>query len=83
MPEVIFPLDSSKKFEDQEKVGHNRWHPEIPPVVSINEAVEMAKQFGGMESGRFVNGILDRAVKDLDRPTRCAQPDKRLLPGEP
>lgn len=57
--------------------------PEIPPVVSINEAVEMAKQFGGMESGRFVNGILDRAVKDLDRPTRCAQPDRRLLTGEP
>ena len=35
MPEVIFPLDSSKKFEDQEKVGHNRWHPEIPPVATV------------------------------------------------
>ena len=32
MPQVVFPLDSSKKFEDQEKLGHNRWHPEIPPV---------------------------------------------------
>ncbi|MET1153992.1 formamidase [Arthrobacter sp.] len=35
MPEVIFPLDSTKKFEDQEKVGHNRWHPEIPPVATV------------------------------------------------
>jgi formamidase len=35
MPRVIFPLDSSKKFEDQEKLGHNRWHPEIPPVATV------------------------------------------------
>jgi formamidase len=35
MPKKIFPLDSSKKFEDQEKVGHNRWHPEIPPVDTV------------------------------------------------
>lgn len=35
MPAKIFTLDSSKKFEDQEKVGHNRWHPDIPPVATI------------------------------------------------
>lgn len=35
MPKVIFKLDSSKKFEDQEKLGHNRWHPEIPPVATV------------------------------------------------
>jgi formamidase len=35
MPELIFPLDSTKKFEDQVKIGHNRWHPEIPPVASV------------------------------------------------
>lgn len=43
---------------------------DIPPVVSINEAVEIAKEFGGPESGRFVNGILDRARRDIDRPPR-------------
>ena len=43
---------------------------DIPPVVSINEAIELAKTFGGSESGRFVNGILDRVRKDLDRPAR-------------
>lgn len=35
MPAKIFSLDSSKKFEDQEKIGHNRWHPEIPPVATV------------------------------------------------
>ncbi len=43
---------------------------DIPPVVSINEAIELAKTFGGAESGAFVNGILDRVRKDLDRPAR-------------
>jgi N utilization substance protein B len=45
---------------------------DIPPVVSINEAIELAKTFGGAESGRFVNGILDRVRKDLTRPSREA-----------
>jgi transcription antitermination protein NusB len=43
---------------------------DIPPVVSINEAIELAKAYGGSDSGRFVNGILDRIRKDLDRPAR-------------
>ena len=35
MPELLFPLDSNKRFIDQEKVGHNRWHPDIPPAVTV------------------------------------------------
>ncbi len=42
----------------------------IPPVVSINEAIEIAKRFGTEESGRFVNGILDRLRKELPAPAR-------------
>jgi N utilization substance protein B len=49
---------------------------DIPPVVSINEAIELAKTFGGAESGRFVNGILDRVKDDLSRPLREAVPAK-------
>jgi N utilization substance protein B len=45
---------------------------DIPPVVSINEAIELAKTFGGADSGKFVNGILDRVRKDLTRPAREA-----------
>jgi N utilization substance protein B len=43
---------------------------DIPPVVSINEAIELAKEFGGPDSGRFVNGILDHVKNDLSRPLR-------------
>ena len=43
---------------------------DIPPVVSINEAIELAKKFSTEDSGRFVNGVLDRVKKDLSRPLR-------------
>ncbi len=43
---------------------------DIPPVVSINEAIELAKKFSTEDSGRFVNGILDRVKMDLSRPLR-------------
>jgi N utilization substance protein B len=46
---------------------------EVPPVVSINEAIEIAKRFGAEDSGRFVNGVLDRVKLDLDRPARVAR----------
>lgn len=45
---------------------------DIPPVVSINEAVDIAKRFSTDDSGKFVNGILDRVKADLMRPTRSA-----------
>jgi N utilization substance protein B len=44
--------------------------PDIPPVVSINEAVDIAKSFSNRESGRFVNGVLDQVARHLDRPAR-------------
>ena len=43
---------------------------ETPGTVVINEAIELAKTFGGADSGRFVNGILDRVKDDLTRPLR-------------
>jgi len=46
--------------------------PEIPPVVSINEAIEIAKRFGSEDSGRFVNGILDRIRTTIPRAPRTA-----------
>ena len=50
---------------------------DIPPVVIINEAVDIAKFFGTRESGRFVNGILDRVRKQLDRPSRTAETSRK------
>ncbi len=37
-----------------------------PPKVAINEAIELAKSFGGPSSGRFVNGVLGSIFKDMD-----------------
>lgn len=36
------------------------WRLDIPLIVSINEAVELAKKYSGIQSGKFVNGILDK-----------------------
>lgn len=43
---------------------------EVAPVIIINEAIEVAKKFGAEKSGGFVNGILDRIKKELNRPDR-------------
>lgn len=39
--------------------------PDIPPKVTINEAVDIAKKYSDDESGRFVNGVLDAIYKTL------------------
>jgi len=46
---------------------------DIPPVVSINEAVDIAKKFSTHDSGKFVNGILDKVKGELLRPARGVQ----------
>ncbi len=40
---------------------------DIPPKVSINEAVELAKKYSGLESGKFVNAILDKIKQEKNR----------------
>lgn len=46
---------------------------DIPPIVSINEAVDIAKKFSTQDSGKFVNGILDKIKGDLMRPARIVK----------
>ncbi len=46
---------------------------DIPPVVSINEAVDIAKKFSTEDSGKFVNGILDKVKGELMRPARIVK----------
>jgi transcription antitermination protein NusB len=45
---------------------------DIPPIVSINEAVDIAKKFSTQDSGKFVNGILDKIKGDLMRSARTS-----------
>jgi len=46
---------------------------DIPPVVSINEAIDLSKEFSNMDAKRFINGILDRLKDQLGRDARKAQ----------
>ena len=39
---------------------------EVPPKVAINEAIELAKSFGGASSGKFINGVLGTVYKELN-----------------
>ncbi len=43
------------------------FRPDIPPKVSINEAINLAKRFSGEEAGKFVNGILDKIRVDIGK----------------
>jgi N utilization substance protein B len=44
--------------------------PDIPPVVTMNEAIDLAKSFSNEESGKFINGILDKIAPTLGRSLR-------------
>ena len=43
---------------------------DIPPVVSINEAIDLSKQFSNLDAKRFINGILDRYKGQIGRDAR-------------
>ena len=45
---------------------------EIPPKVTLNEAIDLGKRYGSEESGSFINGILDQMQKEVVR--KPAQP---------
>ena len=40
---------------------------EVPPKVAINEAIELAKTFGGESSGKFINGVLGTIFKQIEK----------------
>lgn len=54
-----------------------KFSPEIPPKVAINEAIELAKAFGGESSGKFVNGVLGTIYKEMEQTN-----DKKIINQE-
>jgi len=61
-PERIDPVDRAILRLGAWEILH---HPDVPKNVAINEAIELAKRFGTTDSGRFVNGVLDRLAKTV------------------
>ena len=49
----------------------------VPPKVAINEAIELAKGFGGESSGRFVNGVLGTVYKEMGEPGKDDAPPRK------
>lgn len=56
---------------------------EVPPKVAINEAIELAKTFGGETSGKFVNGVLGAVYKEMGEPGKEETSKKKRHPDIP
>ena len=54
----------------------------VPPKVAINEAIELAKNFGGESSGKFINGVLGTIYKEIlkNDPEAAAEAEKNANP---
>lgn len=52
---------------------------DVPPKVAINEAIELAKNFGGDSSGRFVNGVMGTVYKEMGEPMKNDQKKTTII----
>ncbi len=59
------------------------YFPDIPPKVSINEAIEIAKMYSTAGSGKFINGILDAILSDLKESGNLNKTGRGLLEETP
>ena len=50
---------------------------EVPPKVAINEAIELAKSFGGENSGKFINGVLGTIYREIGEPGKDDKPKEK------
>lgn len=56
---------------------------EVPAKVAINEAIELAKTYGGENSGRFVNGVLGAVYKEIGEPGKEETSKRKKIPDIP
>ncbi len=66
MPEVIFSVDPSRSMREQAVPGHNRWHPDIPPVASIKPGSEVRIECREWTDGQIGNNDSANDVRDVD-----------------
>ncbi len=55
---------------------------EVPPKVAINEAIEIAKNYGGPNSGKFINGVLGTVYREIGEPGKNDKPKNKDLSGQ-
>ena len=66
MPEVLFSVDQSKSFYDQEVPPHNRWHPDVPPVASVRPGSTFRLECREWFDGTVHNDDSANDIRDLD-----------------
>ncbi|MFP5274025.1 formamidase [Coleofasciculus sp.] len=66
MPDVLFKVDLTKPMSEQELVGHNRWHPDIPAVVSVNPGDVFRIECKDWTDGQIKNNDNPDDVRDVD-----------------
>ncbi|HEY9632715.1 MAG TPA: formamidase [Coleofasciculaceae cyanobacterium] len=66
MPEVLFKVDLTKRMDEQELVGHNRWHPDIPAVVSVNPGDVFRIECKDWTDGQIKDNDSPDDVRDVD-----------------
>ncbi|MEQ9549442.1 MAG: acetamidase/formamidase family protein [Coleofasciculus sp. G3-WIS-01] len=66
MPDVLFKVDLTKPMSEQDLVGHNRWHPDIPAVVSVNPGDVFRIECKDWTDGQIKNNDNPDDVRDVD-----------------
>ena len=66
MPETLFKVDLTKPMRDQEVPGHNRWHPDIPPVASVKPGEVFRIECKDWTDGQIKNDNNPNDIRDVD-----------------
>ncbi len=66
MPKTIFPIDLRKPFTEQQLVGHNRWHPDIPSVAAVNPGEVFRIECKDWTDGQIKNNDNPNDVRDVE-----------------
>ncbi|TNY37480.1 formamidase [Thermomonospora catenispora] len=66
MPEVVFSVDQSRSMTEQSPPGHNRWHPDIPPVATVRPGSEFRIECREWTDGQIGNNDSANDVRDVD-----------------
>lgn len=66
MPDVVFSVDQARSMRDQEVPGHNRWHPDIPPAVTVRPGAEVRVESREWMDGQVVDSDSANDIRDLN-----------------
>src|ERR1700730_6969965 len=66
MPKKIFPMNVNNPFREQELVGYNRWHPDIPSVVSVKPGDVFRIECKDWTDGQIKNDDSPHDVRDVE-----------------